>query len=761
MFKFQIMQKQKSIFIFPYYIGEAWGVKSFFDSPSPLERGQGGEVKLRQYYLLLFLLTTLPLLSQKKEFNDSDLLQNHLPANFYTPLPTVIRWIDDEHVVLKINSSSKKSFVLNTRSGRQTPVTANDTSSASGKTIISKENDLYYLNNGSEKRLTNDKDEEKNPTFSPDSTYIAYTKNNNLYTCNLISGKETRLTTDGSDTILNGYASWVYYEEIFGRPTKYRAFWWSPDSKSLAFMRFDDSGVPAFPIYVSEGQHGFFEQTRYPKAGDKNPRVKTGIVNRDGGSIVWADFNEKDDQYFGWPVWNLANNTLWVQWMNRAQNNLKIYEVNTTNGSKKEIYDEKQATWIELEDNAGERITFLENGKGFILPANKTGWNHLYLYNINGTLKNTITTGNFTVLDIKYVDEKNSIIYFTARSRENSARTAFYRVNFNGTGLKRLTFGEYNHASISLSPNGRYFITTYNNTSTPPKMALVDNNGKVIREIGDSKGAAMNDYNIAKTELIRIKSSDGLFDLPAVVTWPLNMDSGKTYPMLISIYGGPNAGNVWDSWVWNANRQFYAKEGLIQVAFDHRASGHFGKQGANYVYHNLGYWEMEDYKTMAKWFVSDGHADPARICITGFSYGGYLTAYALTYGSDVFTYGMAGGSVVDWSLYDTHYTERYMGTPPANLKGYKASSVLSYIDRYKGMLQIVHGTSDDNVHMQNSLQLISALQDQKKEFEFMLYPGGRHGWKIMPSKWDHYDNLKTGFIYKYLLKKPVPKGVLK
>lgn len=231
--------------------------------------------------------------------------------------------------------------------------------------------------------------------------------------------------------------------------------------------------------------------------------------------------------------------------------------------------------------------------------------------------------------------------------------------------------------------------------------------------------------------------------------------------MLVSIYGGPNAGTVWDGWAWNANRQFYAEEGLIQVAFDHRASGHFGKAGVNYMHRNLGYWEMKDYMTMAKWFIEKGYADPARIAITGFSYGGYMSAYALTYGSSVFTHGMAGGSVVDWHLYDSHYTEKFMDTPAENPEGYKTSSVLSYVDKYKGMLQIVHGTMDDNVHMQNSIQLIGALQDKGKDFEFMLYPGGRHGWRNLRERSNHFENLKTKFIYKYLLGKEAPKGILR
>jgi dipeptidyl-peptidase-4 len=656
--------------------------------------------------------------------------------------------------------SAQKNYVMDVKTGKLTEATADQMKGAvpPTKSVAVKNNDLFYKNGAVEKQITFDKTEEKNPTFSPDSNYIAYTKGNDLYTYNLSTNKENRLTTDGTTTTLNGFASWVYWEEIFGRGTRYRAFWWNPNSKQLAYMHFDESMVPMFPIYNSDGQRGFVEETRYPKAGERNPEVRVGFVSAEGGATTWADFNDKDDQYFGWPIWREDGSSLLVQWINRGQDHLKIFDVSPMNGSKKIMYEEEQKTWVDLEDKAGGRIVFLKTKPAFVLESDKTGWNHLYLHNNNGTLINPITSGNFTVLSVLLIDEKNSLVYFTARGKENTARVDLYAVKMNGTDMKRLTFGDYQH-QVSLSPNGKNFVTTYSNTQTPTKVALLDTKGKLVRELGDAKGTDLDNYALAKTELIRIKSADGLFDLPAMVTWPSNMDPNKKYPLLVSIYGGPNAGTVMDGWKWNANQQFYAQEGMIQVAFDHRASGHFGKAGVNYMHRNLGYWEMEDYMTMAKWFIEKGQADPTKICITGFSYGGYMSAYALTYGSNVFTHGMAGGSVVDWKLYDSHYTEKFMDTPAENPDGYKSGNVLTHIDKYKGMLQIVHGTMDDNVHMQNSIQLISALEDKGKEFEFMLYPGGRHGWG--GAKGVHFNNLKTKFIYKYLLEKPVPKGVLR
>lgn len=710
------------------------------------------------------MLLAVPSMAQNKMISKADLMANKLPENFQNPLPRFMKWLDDDRVILnqKIHpDSASKNYVMEVKSGKLILATPDQMKGAAppAKSVSVRKGDLFYKDGDVEKQITFDAAEEKNPTFSPDSAYIAYTKSNDLYTYHIPTAKETRLTTTGSSTSLNGYASWVYWEEIFGRGTRYRAFWWNPNSKQLAYMHFDESMVPMFPIYSSEGQHGFIEETRYPKPGDKNPEVKLGFVAADGGNTTWADFNPKEDQYFGWPVWRIDGNSLLVQWINRGQDHLKIFDVNPGSGGKKIMYEEQQKTWVDLEDRAGQRFTFLKSKPAFILESDKTGWNHLYLHNNDGSLINPITSGDFTVLSTELIDEKNGLVYFTARGKENTARIDLYSVKLNGSEMKRLTFGEFDHAQVRLSPNGKYFVTTYSNTTTPLKMSLVDNKGKIVRELGDAKGSAMGEYQIAKTEFIRIKSADGLFELPAQVTWPANMDPNKKYPMLVDIYGGPNAGNTWDRWSWNATREMYAQEGLIHVKFDHRASGHFGKAGVNYMHRNLGFWEMQDYMQMAKWFIQKGYADPTKIAITGFSYGGYMSAYALTYGSSVFTHAMAGGSVVDWSLYDSHYTEKFMDTPAENPDGYKSSSVLTHIDKFKGNLQLVHGTMDDNVHMQNSIQLVSALQDKGKDFEFMLYPGGRHGWG--GAKGNHFSNLKTKFIYKHLLEKEVPKGMLR
>lgn len=711
------------------------------------------------FFILAAFFVSLNLRAQKKDFTADQLLNNKMP-DVVVPLPSVVSWKEEGRLILygKLNqdaAAQRYLFDFETRKKIPYEQPAKTEGIVNNKSVFSRDNDLYFKNgNSAEVRLTNDISKEINPTFSPDSNYVAYTKNNNLFVVSIATQKETQFTFDGNDTLMNGYASWVYTEEILGRASRYKAFWWSPDSKNIAFFKTNDSPVPVFTLTNSAGQHGSIEKIRYPKAGDKNPEVKIGIAHLNDTSIEWADFNEHDDQYFGMPYWK-PDGTLLALWINRAQNDLKIYNINIDSGAKSIFYEEQQKTWIDLDDL--DRLTFLKNGN-ILMLSDKTGWRHISYYNKDGKLLNPITQGKFTVKEISYVDEKNNTLYFTARGIENTARIDFYSIKLNGKNLKRLSFGAYNHR-IQMSPTGKYFITTYGNAYTPMRMALLDHKGKKIADLGDSKGPEMDNYNIAKTELIRVKSDDGLFELPALVTWPLNMDSSKEYPVLISIYGGPNAGTVWDNWNFSANQQWYAKEGLIQIAMDHRASGQFGKEGVNYMYHNLGYWEMKDYSTIVKYLIDKGHADPEKIAITGFSYGGYMSCYALTYGSGVFKFGMAGGSVTDWSLYDSHYTEKFMGTPANNPEGYKSSSVLTWTNKYKGGLQIVHGEIDDNVHLQNSLQLISKLEDAKKDFEFMVYPGGRHGWK--GNKGLHFQNLKTRFIYKNLLKKEVPENLLK
>ncbi len=675
---------------------------------------------------LLFVLLIAPAISfaQKKNFTYNQLFLGSFP-DVVKQMPKIESWADDDHYLeLRKDVNGKEVMMLvEAVTGNAVPYLKPEKNEPEIKGAI-------------------------NIQFSPDKKFVAYTKpDNNLYITDLSTNKETALTTDGSDVILNGYASWIYYEEILGRVSQYRAFWWSPDSKQIAYMRFDDSEVPVFPIYVADGQHGYLENAHYPKAGDKNPQVKIGIVPVTSNKTTWADFDATKDQYFGKPAWS-PSNELFVQWMNRGQDELIIYSINSTSGSKKEIYRENQSTWVAL--NA-TRLNFLKDNKGIIIVSDKDGWENLYLYDVNGKFINQVTKGNYWGTTVLYIDEKNKFVYIRAR-KDNSARFDIYKIPFNGKTVTRLSTGNYSYDMADISPNGKYIIAGYSNLQTLPTIVLINNSGKWVREIFNAKGPEFDNYFIPQNKLITVKSPDGLFDLPMIITYPLNFDSTKKYPVWISIYGGPNSGTVYDRWKpVGGTGQLFAQDGIIQIAMDNRSSGHFGRKGINYIFRQLGKYEIEDYMDCAKWIRSQPWADATKIGITGGSYGGYVTCMALTYGADVFTHGIALYSVTDWRLYDSHYTERFMKTPQQNAEGYKNTSVMTYADKYKGVLRIVHGSTDDNVHMQNSLQLIDKLEDLNKSFEMMIYPGQRHG--IRPPKAMHNLNETIKFVNRYMLNK--------
>ncbi|MHC8950333.1 S9 family peptidase [Sphingobacterium hungaricum] len=692
------------------------------------------------------LFISSPSIAQQKKLNFEQSWGRE--ASITNPINQYRGWADNEHYIV-YDVAQRKNIQVSVKSGASTDYSAPPKSDVE---VFVRDNDVFIqYGQQAAKQLTSSPEiEEQNPTLSPDGNFVAFTRKGDLYSIPAVGGQEIRYTTDGTDVIYNGYSSWVYYEEILGRATNYKAFWWSPDSKNIAFMRFDDTKVPMFPIYVSKGQDGYLEQTRYPKAGEQNPGVRVGFVKTEGSPVTWADFNEQDDQYFGQPYWSFNSQSIMVQWMNRDQTNLKFYAVNPVNGSKSEIYDEKQNSWISLDQD--ERITYLADNKHYILKSDKTGWAHYYLYTLDGKLVNAMTDGAWQVSGLQYIDEKDKVLYFTAR-KDNSATVDLYRVNFNGKNLKRLTFGDYTH-TVSVSPNGKYFITNYSNVSTPNRVALLDNNGKLIKDLADSKSADFDNYAVGKTEYFTIPSEDGKYNLPVIITYPIDFDESKVYPIVMSIYGGPDAGSVRNTWKGTRN-QYWASEGVIQIECDHRASGHFGKEGVALMHRNLGHWEMIDYNTIAKWFKAKPWIAKDKLLITGHSYGGYMTCLALTKGSEYFDFGIAGAPVTSWELYDTHYTERFMDTPQDNPEGYKNGSILSYVNNYKGVLRIMHGDLDDNVHMQNTIQLVDALTDRDVPFELMIYPGSRHGFNRSKSAYDFKERVR--FYYQYLLEKPVPQ----
>jgi len=377
------------------------------------------------------------------------------------------------------------------------------------KHLFNQDGELYYFNAKKKefKQLTNNNSEENNPAFSPDESKIAFTRNHDLYVIILESGKEIRLTFDGGKLIYNGWASWVYYEEILGRSSRYSAFWWSPNSEMIAYLRFDDNPVPLFPIFRSEGQHGDLERTRYPKAGDPNPLVKLGVVHLTSGKTVWLDNTEKDDHYVAWPFWSPDSKILVYQQLNRDQDDIRFMAGDPVTGISKEIYREQQETWVEY----FEDVYVFEDGSGFLLRSDKSGWRNIYHYDYEGNLVNQVTNFNWRVQSIARVVEKSKTVYFTGTGGE-STETHLFSIKLNGKGLKKLTSQSGTH-NPTVSTGGKYILNSFSNITTSTQREVLDSEGNSVRKIENAQPPQSEVYELGEIELFRIPIEDG-YQLP-------------------------------------------------------------------------------------------------------------------------------------------------------------------------------------------------------------------------------------------------------
>lgn len=555
-------------------------------------------------------------------------------------------------------------------------------------------------------------------TFSPDSKSVAFVSGNDLYVKELATDKTVRITSDGKqNAIINGTTDWVYEEEF----AITQGFLWSPDSKYLAYMRFDESQVKEFDMAIYGKLYPEEYRFKYPKAGEDNSKVTMHMVSASGQG-------EKEIQLGAYEYiprfqWSPVKDELIVLTMNRHQSELKYHLVSMPeNPSDKVIYTETSPTYIEIDNN----LLLLSDGNSLLRTSEKDGYNHLYQLNFDGTQRQ-ITSGNWDVIELYGINEKKKLIFYA--SAENGAiNKTLYSVQLDGKNKKLISKAEGNH-SAEFAPGFNYFVRTSSTANTVNTYTLCDYNGKELNVLENNADLQqkLDGMKLAKKEFFMIPGAAG--DLNAWIMKPANFDPSKKYPVYFNIYGGPGANTVQNdfegiNYMWH---QLLTQKGYIVVSVDPRGTMYRGEAFKKSTYLQLGKLETEDIIAAAKWMQQQNYVDPARIGIQGWSFGGFMTALCMTKGADVFKTGISVAPVTNWRNYDNIYTERFMQTPQENTAGYDDNSPVNHVSKLKGHLLLIHGTADDNVHFQNSMEFITALVAANKQFDFFAYPNKNHG----------------------------------
>ncbi|HEX2869400.1 MAG TPA: S9 family peptidase [Ignavibacteriales bacterium] len=578
----------------------------------------------------------------------------------------------------------------------------------------------FYIYDIKEKRfflLAQSEEEQSNARFSPDSKKIGFVRGNNMFVVDIATDKARQLTFDGSENILNGHFDWVYEEEF----SIIDGWQWSPDSRTIAFWRLDQSPEPEVELLNYDSLYFTGYKYRYPKPGAKNAIVKIGTVNVETGKTQWMDLGKDTDIYIPRIEFTADPNVLSIQKLNRLQNHLELLFCDINSGTSKVVLEEDApGAWIDIQD----ALTFLSDKKRFIWASERDGYNHLYLYDYSGKLLNQITKGNFVVDDILSVDEASKTVYYTSNERGRRFMD-LYSVPLKG-GKETLHTEQEGVHSINFSPNSKYYIDRYSNANTLYTTYLCGNKGQTLTTLLRSDMSALKDYNLSPVEFFTFKTSDG-FTLDASMVRPRNFDNTKKYPVIVMNYNGPGSWYVNDAWsrdgLWH---QMLAEKGYIIVTMDCRITGGRNASYKKLAYKNLGHWEVNDLIETAKYLRSLPYVDGERIGIWGWSYGGYSSASAIMRAPEYYKAAIAVAPVTSWRFYDDIYTERYMSLPELNEKGYEESAVLNYAENLKGKFLLIHGTGDDNVHFQNSVELVNRLIDANKQFRVMYYPGRDH-----------------------------------
>ena len=583
----------------------------------------------------------------------------------------------------------------------------------------------FDLKTQSSRTLVSGKEGIADPKISPDGRYVSFVRDHNLWLVNVADGKGRAFTEGGTEEVRKGELDWVYPEEL----EITTAYWWAPDSSAIAYFQMDESKVAKYPLVDFSSPEGDAEQERYPPAGGANPVVRVFVAPVGGGEARAMDTGENTDVYIARVNWLTDSKHLAIQRLNRQQTVLDLLIADAASGETRTALTDKDQYWINISND----LHFLKDGRRFLWSSERSGYRHLYLYDLDGREPMQLTKGEWEVSAVDAVDEGKGLVYFTGTSKSPLERH-LYRVSLDGSAVSRITIHNGTHG-VSMAPDASAFVDTYSDAMTPPRQDVARGDCSLLRVINENKVADLAEFHLVAPQFLSVKTHDGVL-LNAWIIKPPDFDASRKYPVLIYTYGGPHAQVVLNAWegdrgLWH---QEMAQKGYIIFALDNRGSAGRGHIFEEPIHYRLGAEELSDQRDGVEYLKSLPFVDASRIGIWGWSYGGHMTLHAMFEAGNIFKAGFAGGPVTDWFFYDSIYTERYLGLLPQNGEGYRSSSPLEKAGGLKGKLLIAHGTGDDNVHFANTLTLINELIEHGKYVEVMPFPGRGHGVSDPPAR---------------------------
>jgi dipeptidyl-peptidase-4 len=578
--------------------------------------------------------------------------------------------------------------------------------------------DLFLVRpNGKHEQLTKTDFVEEDPKLSPNGQQILFRTKSNLFLLDISSHQTRQLTSDGTATLLNGQLDWVYPEELeIGT-----ASWWSPDSKEVAFLQFDVSNEFIYPQTDLLGERALAEPERYPQSGTPNARVKLGVITIATGQIKWMDVGDTANTLLARVIWLPDSSQLAVERLNRVQSQLDLLFFNPTTGAARTILHEESKTWINFTDN----LFFLKHHAEFLWTSeHETGFRHIYRYSNSGELLNKLTSGDWEVKKIEAIDEAQQRVLY-ASSESNPLESQFYSVSFKGGPRTRLT-SEAGMHNVEANGDGSYFLDAYSNSTTPTSQSLKNAGGELLAVLHEPDRKIADEFDLLPSEILTVAAEDGTLLYGRLIK-PAGFQPGVKYPLIVQVYGGPGVQIIHNDWQGLNTAQVMAHNGYVVWEMDNRGSSGRGHKFEEPIFREMGTREVQDQKLGVEYLIKQGFVDPARVGITGWSYGGYMTIHCLLFAPDVFKVGVSGAPVTDWHNYDTIYTERYMDLPSDNLERYNRSSNIHNADKLQGHLLILHNFEDDNVLFQNTMQMAAAFEKAGKVFFMQIYPQKTHG----------------------------------